>query len=99
MPTRPPDADGSGPRPTRSTPVSGDGCRNCRNYRKAFRDGIPAITAITATPPERRLMRQDRRHRSGRLDWSAIRDTIDLAAVATTLLGTPPGRRGTRRGL
>ena len=32
-----------------------------------------------------------------RLDWHAIKDQIDLAAVATDLLGEPPGRGG--RGL
>ena len=32
--------------------------------------------------------------RGDRLDWSAIRDRIDLAAVATSLLGPAPGRRG-----
>ncbi len=30
----------------------------------------------------------------GRLDWPAIRDQTDLAAVATSLLGPAPGRRG-----
>ena len=29
-----------------------------------------------------------------RIDWPAIRDRIDLAAVATSLLGPAPGRRG-----
>ena len=32
--------------------------------------------------------------RGDRLDWPAIRDTIDLAAVVVRLLGPPPGRRG-----
>src|SRR4051794_35968756 len=32
------------------------------------------------------------------LDWSSVRDTIDLAAVATGLLGPAPGRRGERGG-
>lgn len=32
--------------------------------------------------------------RGGRLDWSEIRDRIDLGIVATTLLGPAPGRRG-----
>ncbi len=32
----------------------------------------------------------------GRLDWPEIRDRIDLAAVATSLLGPAPGRRGGR---
>ena len=32
----------------------------------------------------------------GRIDWSAIRDQIDLAAVVTALLGPAPGRRGER---
>ena len=32
--------------------------------------------------------------RGNRLDWSVIRDRIDLAAVATALLGAAPGRRG-----
>ena len=32
--------------------------------------------------------------RGDRLDWSAIRDRTDLAAVATSLLGPAPGRRG-----
>ena len=32
--------------------------------------------------------------RGDRLDWPAIRDRIDLAAVATALLGPAPGRRG-----
>lgn len=30
----------------------------------------------------------------GRIDWPSLRPTIDLAAVATNLLGPPPGRRG-----
>lgn len=30
------------------------------------------------------------------LDWRTIRDTIDLTAVATELLGPPPGRHGER---
>ena len=30
------------------------------------------------------------------IDWPAVRDTIDLAAVATALLGPAPGRRGGR---
>jgi hypothetical protein len=34
--------------------------------------------------------------RGDRLDWSEIRDRIDLAAVATALLGPAPGRRGER---
>ena len=29
-----------------------------------------------------------------RIDWNAIRDRIDLARVATALLGPAPGRRG-----
>jgi len=29
-----------------------------------------------------------------RIDWSEIRDRVDLAAVATALLGPAPGRRG-----
>ncbi len=29
-------------------------------------------------------------------DWSTVRDAIDLAAVATNLLGPAPGRRGER---
>jgi hypothetical protein len=33
---------------------------------------------------------------SGRVDWKAERDKIDLAAVATNLLGPAPGRRGER---
>lgn len=32
----------------------------------------------------------------GRDDWKSQRDRIDLAAVATSLLGPPPGRRGER---
>ncbi|MGO9597366.1 MAG: CHC2 zinc finger domain-containing protein [Isosphaeraceae bacterium] len=31
-----------------------------------------------------------------RIDWPAIRDRIDLAAVATNLMGPAPGRRGER---
>ncbi len=31
-----------------------------------------------------------------RLDWPAIKDRIDLAAVATALLGPPAGREGRR---
>src|SRR5262249_18688263 len=31
-----------------------------------------------------------------RIDWSAIRDRIDLAKIATALLGPDPGRRGER---
>jgi len=34
--------------------------------------------------------------RGDTIDWSDIKDRIDLAAVATALLGTPPGRRGER---
>ncbi len=34
--------------------------------------------------------------RGDRIDWSAIRDRIDLAAIATALLGPAPGRRGER---
>jgi len=33
---------------------------------------------------------------SGRVDWSEIRDRVDLAAVATALLGPAVGRRGER---
>src|SRR5262249_13783734 len=33
-----------------------------------------------------------------RIDWRAVRDTIDLADVATRLLGQAPGRRGERTG-
>ncbi len=32
--------------------------------------------------------------RGGRHDWSTIRDRLDLATVATALLGPAPGRRG-----
>src|SRR3954467_2634303 len=32
----------------------------------------------------------------GRSDWKAERERIDLAAVATVLLGSAPGRRGER---
>jgi DNA primase len=32
--------------------------------------------------------------RGDRLDWSDVKDRIDLAAVATSLLGPAPGRRG-----
>jgi len=35
---------------------------------------------------------------SDQIDWSAVRDRADLAAVATALLGPPPGRRGGGRG-
>src|SRR3954447_20802288 len=31
-----------------------------------------------------------------RVDWTAERDAIDLAALATNLLGPAPGRRGER---
>src|SRR4051812_40247498 len=31
-------------------------------------------------------------------DWSAVRDGIDLAEVATRLMGPAPGRRGERSG-
>src|SRR5438034_8275091 len=31
-----------------------------------------------------------------RIDWSKLRDRVDLAAVATALLGIAPGRRGER---
>ena len=31
-----------------------------------------------------------------RIDWSSVRDRIDLVAVATALLGPAPGRRGER---
>ena len=34
--------------------------------------------------------------RGQRIDWRAVRDSIDLADVATRLLGQPPGRRGER---
>src|SRR5690242_16178132 len=33
---------------------------------------------------------------SDRVDWQAVRDRIDLAPVATALLGPAPGRRGER---
>jgi CHC2 zinc finger/Toprim-like len=33
-------------------------------------------------------------HRRHRVDWKAERETIDLAAVATAILGPAPGRRG-----
>jgi hypothetical protein len=33
---------------------------------------------------------------SNRIDWSAIRDRVDLARVATALFGPAPGRRGER---
>ena len=32
----------------------------------------------------------------GRIDWKELRDRIDLAAVATALMGPAPGRRGER---
>ena len=32
--------------------------------------------------------------RGDRIDWPTIRDRVDLAAVATALLGPAPGRRG-----
>ena len=35
-------------------------------------------------------------HVRRRADWQAVRDTIDLAEVATRLLGPAPGRRGER---
>src|SRR5262245_55476319 len=31
-----------------------------------------------------------------RIDWGAIRETIDLAEVIARVLGPPPGRRGAR---
>ena len=31
-----------------------------------------------------------------RLDWHSVRDRIDLARIATTLMGPAPGRRGER---
>src|SRR6516225_9854770 len=34
--------------------------------------------------------------RGPRIDWSDIRDRIDLAAIATAILGPAPGRRGER---
>jgi hypothetical protein len=34
--------------------------------------------------------------RGERIDWQAVRESIDLAAVTTRLLGPPPGRRGER---
>lgn len=34
----------------------------------------------------------------GRIDWQAVRETIDLADVATRLLGPAPGRLGERSG-
>jgi hypothetical protein len=34
--------------------------------------------------------------RDVRVDWSSVRDRIDLVEVATTLLGPAPGRRGER---
>src|SRR6516165_9097232 len=33
---------------------------------------------------------------NGWIDWSEVRDRVDLVAVATALLGPPPGRRGER---
>ena len=35
-------------------------------------------------------------HPGYRIDWQTLRDRIDLAAVATRLLGPAPGRRGAR---
>src|SRR5262245_33065994 len=32
----------------------------------------------------------------GRIDWRAARESVDLAAVATRLMGPAPGRRGER---
>ncbi|WP_169979483.1 CHC2 zinc finger domain-containing protein [Tautonia rosea] len=43
------------------------------------------IWTMTATGPPR-----------GRIDWQELRDRIDLAAVATALMGEAPGRRGER---
>ncbi len=40
--------------------------------------------------------RSGRHSGRGRIDWKAERDRIDLAAVATGLLGPAPGRRGER---
>jgi hypothetical protein len=31
-----------------------------------------------------------------RIDWPALRETLDLAEIATRLLGPAPGRRGER---
>jgi hypothetical protein len=36
--------------------------------------------------------------RGERIDWRAVRDTINLAEVATRLLGPAPGRLGERSG-
>ena len=36
--------------------------------------------------------------RGERIDWRAVRDTINLADAATRLLGPAPGRRGERSG-
>lgn len=33
---------------------------------------------------------------AGRIDWPAVRDRIDLAPIATALMGPAPGRRGER---
>ena len=39
---------------------------------------------------------QTSEHSKTRLDWPGIRETIDLATLATRLLGPAPGRRGER---
>ena len=56
-------------------------CPKGHGLRDAF-DGIVPVNTWQMTA------------RGDRLDWSAIRDRIDLAAVATSLLGPAPGRRG-----
>src|SRR5262245_40083367 len=40
--------------------------------------------------------RQDGRTRDDQIEWSTVRDRVDLVAVATALLGPAPGRRGER---
>ncbi len=46
---------------------------------------------MTSSPTKDRINRQSARDR---IDWKTERDRINLADVATALLGAPPGRRG-----
>jgi hypothetical protein len=52
-------------------------------------EGRNAVVVRTTDPWETTVT-------GGRIDWSGIRDRIDLGIVATTLLGPAPGRRGER---
>ena len=53
------------------------------------RETPPSINSSVSSPWSMIVPRE-------RIDWPTVRDQIDLAAVATALLGPTPGRRGER---